>query len=301
MSPEALPRLRAISFRELLDEGVHLTRRSFRELFLPFAVPVALAATAMTVMQARFLGGMSRFAQPGADPTFLVTGFGAMMLGVLAYGLLYGLASTAMLGAMVWVAEGQPPAPGRAWRWAVSGRVLGTLVLQGLLIGLGLLCCVAPGIIVLLRFWLTGAVMAGEQRHGIPALRRSLELVTHNPERRFATSPQVKVIAIAFATWLVSSAATMAVSLPFTIVQQIIMFRSIAGAEGGGDPTAVLDTLVWVQAPQALLGGLVTVAVSLYGSALTALFFLDVRRRMEGGDLEAALDEVGAPRPPVAA
>lgn len=301
MSAEALAGLRTLSFRELLDEGLRLTRRSFRRLFLPFAVPVALAATAMPVTYASLLGGAGRFARPGADPTSLVTGFGALLAAMVTYGAVYGLTATAMLGAMVWVAEGGPPAPGRAWRWAVSARVLGTVVLQGLLVGLGLLCCVAPGVLIMLRFWLTGAVMAGERRHGIAALRRSRELVTHNPERRLATSPQVRVIAIAFATWLVSSAATMAVSLPFTIVQQIIMFRSIVGAEGGGDPTMVFHTLVWIQAPQALLGGLVTVAVGLYGSALTALFFLDLRRRMEGGDLEAALDELGAPRFPGAA
>ncbi|HPC82231.1 MAG TPA: hypothetical protein P5234_02755 [Thermoanaerobaculaceae bacterium] len=299
--PEAPFNLRAISLRELLDEGLRLTRQSFRRLYLPFAIPVALAATAMTVIQAGFYGAVGEAGGFGGDPTSVMAGFGATMIAMLAYVALYLLANTAMLGAMVWTATGEPAGPARAWRWAVSSRVLGTLVLQGLLIGIGLLFCVVPGIVVMLRLWLTGAVMAGERQYGADALRRSAELLTHNPERKLAASPQLKVIAIVFATWLVSAVATMAVNLPFAIAQQIIVFRSIVGAGGDDAPAAVLDTLVWFQAPQALLGGLVTVAVGLYSAALGALFFLDLCRRREGDDLEAALDELGAPRPPVAA
>lgn len=290
-----LPRLGALSFRELLDEGVRAVRHRFRPLFLPFAVPVALAGGLIALLQARMFGALHASGPSLPDMLSLVWSFGPVALATVLYVLMFLVVNLAMQAAMVWAVEGGHPGASPAYRWAVRVRVLWTEMLKLGLIGLGLLCCVAPGLVLILRLWLVEAVMASEGSFGVAALKRAMKLVAHNPERRLATSPQVKVLAIALTAWLVSSVVSMAVNLPFTIVQQLIMLRGIASAEGAADPGGGFGLVLWLQVPQSLLGGLVTVAVLLYGCALTALLFVDLRRRMEGEDIEEALDALGAP------
>lgn len=67
----------------------------------------------------------------------------------------------------------------------------------------------------------------------------------------------------------------------------------------GADPNALLYDArwLWFQVPATLLGSLAQSAVVLYLSFGMALLYFDVRRRREGDDLEAALDELGG-RPP---
>ncbi len=65
------------------------------------------------------------------------------------------------------------------------------------------------------------------------------------------------------------------------------MLRHVSAGAGGGPN---LTPLLWLQVPAQVLGSMSRVAVSLYVSFAIVLLFLDVRRRREGGDLEAALD-----------
>ncbi len=51
----------------------------------------------------------------------------------------------------------------------------------------------------------------------------------------------------------------------------------------------MMDSLLWLQVPGAVLGSLAEVAVTLYLSFGLTLLYFDLRRRKEGDDLEAAV------------
>jgi hypothetical protein len=296
MSDPSPTLVRQRSFRDILDEAIGLSRRHALRMVPSVAVPMAVALFLMTVAQLGFT------MMPGTvDPE---TGFGSMfagMIGFFAAFVLYlvvvAAGTTALAGAAMWQVLDQPRSMGRAWLWAVSPKVLGTSVLLGLTMGAGFVMCMLPGIILGLMFGLTVFVMASETVFGPAAMGRSWELVNHNPGGRLASHPALKVFVIGFVGYLLSYLSSMVVQLPFGIVQQALMLRSLTDVT---DPSAIrIPTAVWwLQVPQSILGAIAMVLVTIYMAFCAALLTVDLGSAKEGGDLEAVLDELGAPRLP---
>jgi hypothetical protein len=288
-----------IPFRLLIDEAVKWTRRHFRAMYLPVAVPISIVNGLIPVAQALWF--TSALSSESPDPASMLVGAGAFMGVALIAGVVWGLGYAALLQAATDVLQGQPMSMKRAWLFTIRPRVFGTSVLAGLCFVVGCVFCLLPGLFLGLLFSMIVPVMAAEGLFGMDAITRSAQLVRYNPMGGIGNSPLLKVFLIFFLGYLLSGAVGMAVQLPFVIAQQILIFR--AAAEGSSDPAHVMSTAVWLQVPGNMLNALVTTAVQLYMSFALVLFYFDLRRRQEGGDLAAAIREMRGPEgaPPAAA
>jgi hypothetical protein len=280
-------------FRLMLDEAMRLTRKHFVAIYPAVAIPMAVAGVIMVVAQTPAMEQMFGADPATLGPNFFVAWLSLMALGVV-YLLLYWIASCVILVGAIEAAAQRPVSMAAAWRWLLKPSVLVTLVGVALLMGLGFMLCILPGYLLGVLFGLVVPVMVIEQVYGSQAMKRSSDLLMHNPQGLFATHPFVRLAVIWFLGWLIAYVVGMAVGLPFGIAQQVIMWRSMAGAESAAGPASVMPIL-WLQVPQVVLGTLARHAVTLYVSFCIALFYLDVRFRKEGTDLDAALDAAGAP------
>ena len=80
-----------------------------------------------------------------------------------------------------------PGEVGKALRqsWSILLPVVGTNLLSSILIGLGMLFFIIPGIYLIFSYWLSPQLMVVERVFGMAALRRSSELMTDNKWRGF--------------------------------------------------------------------------------------------------------------------
>jgi hypothetical protein len=271
--------LPTLSLSGILDGALRAARAHFRQLFVPVALPLALANGIFTVAnqwasQRQAVGG-----------PLVWTVFALSLAALLAS---KGLGSAVLTALAMHATAGRPARPARTWGWILRPRILGTVALAWLALAAGLSCCIVPGIYLGVLFGLAVPVMIEEQRFGIAALRRSAALMSYNPGRELASDPRVKGFVLSFVSWLLGYALTLLLQAPFLIVQQVLMFRELSGG-GEADPTALAARLGWIQVPAAMFGTLGQTAAALYYGFGVALLYADVRRRREGSDLEAAI------------
>lgn len=279
-----------VPLRILLDEAARLGRRHFTRIFLPVAVPVAAAQVLMVVVQVRFMGSMAGGGDPA--PAQVFTGLADFFAAILLFLAVYSLGYGAMGAAAVDAAAGRELHLGRSWRFVLRPRVVATLFTMGLAISAGMMCCFLPGLwlLLLLGFALPAMVEEGEVLAG--AWRRSSQLTRYNPQRRLAASPMLKIFVFLVVGMILSYAVSLVVQMPLIVAQQFLVFRE--AASGAADPETLLydPRWLWLQVPSTAIGSLAQSAVVLYLSFGMALLYFDVRRRREGLDLEAALDEL---------
>ena len=287
-----------LPFRLLIDEAMRLTRRHFRQMYLPVAVPVALTQALVPIAQALVYRG---FSTGTPDPTSMIAGMVGFFGVVFVTGIVWGLGYGALLVAATEAQSGAGVSMGRAWLTMVRPRVFGTSLLTGLAMLVGCVLCVLPGVFLMLAFSLAVPVMVAERIYGTTALARAVSIVRQNPEGRFATHPMVKVFLILVIGYVLSSIVGFVVQLPFAIAQQILMFRAAAEGEMT-DPMQMMTTMTLLQVPAGVLNALATTVIQIYLSFALTLFYFDLRRRQEGGDLESAIQEMAgrAPVPPAA-
>jgi len=292
--------LETLPFRVLIDEAMTLTRRHFRAIFPSVALPVLLGTVALTVAQARWMAGMSRL---GAAPAFpaVVGSFALFMLGVAAFVAIKMVAYGAMMAGTVDVVAARPLSMGSCWGFMARPRVIGTIVLGTVATVVAFLFCFFPAIYVGLLLAYTLPVMRDEGSFGVEALRRSGAIARFNPRREWSSSSMLKTFLMFVVGGLISYAVSFMVQLPFVIAQQVVIFKDAASGEAA-DPAVLMESLLWLQVPGAILGSLAEVAVTLYLSFGLTLLYFDLRRRKEGGDLEAAVAaleaRVGVPAGP---
>jgi hypothetical protein len=294
---------RLLSLGELMDTAVRLARRNFSTIFPGIAIPLAFAASFMVVLQISFFKSFfPSMAHAAANPFGMLKEALPFAIGFVFYVAIYSTAMVAMLVCAIAVVDGRPPSLAHAWTYPWRLRVIWTGLVWLAVVGAGTLLCIVPGIWAGLVFGMTLPVMVAEERFGWAALSRSNELMRHNPSHRLRHHPVVRLIVLAVAGGVVSYAANFAVSIPFVVAQQILMFRSVLTSPGTQppDPQVMFSSWwVWLQLPQTLLSTLVTTAVSLFTSLATALLYRDLVNSREGRDLEATLDELGAPPLPL--
>ncbi|MET0553449.1 MAG: hypothetical protein ABW221_10465 [Vicinamibacteria bacterium] len=283
-----------LPFRLLIDEAMRLTRRHFRQMYLPVALPVALAQALVPVAQALIFGGGFFTAAP--DPASMIAGMAGFFGLVFVTGAVWGLGYGALLVAATEAQTDAGVSMARAWLTMVRPRVLGTSVLVALALLVGCALCLLPGVFVALAFSLVVPVMAAERIYGTTALARAVALVRQNPGGQFVTHPMLKVFLILVIGYVLSSVVGLVIQMPFVIAQQVIVFRSAAEGQTT-DPMQLMTTMTLLQLPASVLNALATTVVQLYLSFALALFYFDLRRRQEGGDLESAIQEM-AGRPP---
>ncbi|HEV8239820.1 MAG TPA: hypothetical protein VGS57_10675, partial [Thermoanaerobaculia bacterium] len=191
---QATPQLETIPFAVLIDEAWKSTRVWARTILVPAALLLAPAALGIQV-----LVGMWNLSLVGMDPsrfesgrfcgTMALGGLGALVLGIwflFVYGSMM-VSATRSLG-------GESPALRPSLRFYLQPRVWATDLLAWLLIGLGLLACILPGLFLMAAWSLRVPVMVREGRYGWDAMKRSWELLAHNPSGELFRHPVVKVL-----------------------------------------------------------------------------------------------------------
>jgi len=278
-------------FRLLIDEALRQARRHFRVLYLPVAVPVAVFATLLAVVQAAWFSRLTTATDIGA----LSITPGVYLLTLIYVGILV-VAYTALQVGVMDVLEGRPADMKRAWSFAIQGRVLGTLFLWYVAVLASALCCCIPALYVgpLLSF--TSPIMVNEGKFGTDALRRSSDLANYDAGQGFFERPIVKVFLFLLVGILISYLLGLLIALPFQIPMYVDMFRKAASGE---DTIQSMPRWLWLQVPAQFLNALVSTAVYLYMCFGIALLFYDTRGRKEGTDLRSEIDAIfGGPPPP---
>lgn len=279
-----------VSIRELLDGAIRFVRSTYARVVVPVGVPMSLVQGASVVAQSR----LQAVESPGAHEIALLglTVFGTVVVYGLAYYALQVVATDGVAGRALRMR--------RAWLVPLRPRVFGTLLLSGIAVMVGTLFCLLPGIYLGLGLSMLMPVVVEERLHGLAALRRCWTVARFNPARRLSDDPRVKVLLLGIAGWLIAYLLGLLVQLPLMAAMFFFAFRSISEGRSESFEEAMGD-LVWVQAPTAMVGTLVQVAVSLYMAYGVAMLYFDTRRRMSGEDLVAELDALAGPAPTVPA
>ena len=287
-----------LPLRILLDHAVGVSRRHFRAIYPPVAVPLALAAAAFPVAQAFLMEPMFTMREPPAPSRVLAMSAG-FVLALLAFMVVYVFAYGAMYVAVVNAAAGRTVSMRDAWRTVVRPRVWATMLLTWVAFLAGFVCCILPGVYVAILFCLVMPVIVEEGLSGTEALGRSAALVSYNPQKTLAADPRGKAFLIVFVGTLMGYALTFVLQLPFIVAQQVYMIRQAASGEAA-DPAAMMALMTWLQVPSNVLGTLAQTAVQLYIAFGLALLYFDVRGRKEGFDLEAGIARLEGDAPPAA-
>jgi hypothetical protein len=284
-----------LPLRLLIDEALKYFRAHFFKIYFPVAIPVALLSGLLPLAQMVWFRSLTGL-ENSANPFAMLPGLGAFLLVAILVGVVSGLGYTAVQVACVDAISGRPVSMSRAWLTAVRPRVFGTLVLSWLAMTAGLMCCILPGLYVALLFCVVVPVMVAEGTFGTDALGRSYRLMTYNPQQDFGADPRVKAFLILFVGALLGWVLGFLVTLPLVVVQQIMVFRNVAGATRT-DPQAMMQGMLWLQIPTQVLATMARLTVSLYVGFGIALLFFDLRRRREGMDLEAAIGSLSPEAP----
>lgn len=284
---------RPLGLRLLLDRAVTLVRRHGKTIYPAMALPAALLQLGVVVAANRWTAHWMRSLRDAesGDLSQIFSGCSGFAIGWSVMMVLYLVWAAALGRAALDGALGQPIAMGRAWRWAFDSERIGTLFLVGLAVGLGFLALIVPGVLLFLRWNLVLPVMAAEGIGGSAAMRRSWALMKYNPRRQLAASPMVKMLVVLVVGYLISLVVSLLLQLPFSLAQQFLTLRRAAA---GVPPEELLAGagVLSLQMISALLGSLAQSVVAVYISFAVSLLYLDLRHRMEGEDLEAALSEL---------
>jgi hypothetical protein len=287
----ALPPAQPLPFRLLLDEAVRQARQHFGRIYPAVAIPLALLGGLLPLAQGLMFRGFPMEGRSNPSPASMMQGMAAFWLVMLGWMTVYFLSYGVLIAAAVDAVAQRPISMGRTWLFIVRPRAFGTLLLVAAATILGSFCCVAPGIYLGLLFSFTVPVMVDEGLFGIAALRRSADLTRYNPLRQLDADPRLKVFIVVFVGLLLGYVVSMLVQLPMIVVQQLIVAREIAGGRRV-DPAVLMARMTWLQVPSQIFAMLTNTAVYLYVSLGLALLYVDVKRRREGTDLEAAVAQL---------
>ena len=284
---EALP-AQPLPFRLLLDEAVRQSRRHFRRIYPAVAIPLALASGLVPLSQWLMFRTMTAAGRSGPTAGAMIRGVAGFWLVMMLYLAVYWLGYLVLFGSAVDALAQRPLSMGFEWRRVLRPAIFGTLLLSTVVTGLGFVACILPGIYLGLLFSLTLPVVVDDGLLGTAAMRRSAELTRYNPQRALDADPRFKVFVIVFVGTLLGYVIGTVVQLPMIVVQQLMMLRETAGGRQTA-PDVLMAKLTWLQVPSQILAMLTSTAVHLYVCFGLALLYVDVKRRREGVDLEAAV------------
>ncbi|HEU4976206.1 MAG TPA: hypothetical protein VFT50_14025 [Baekduia sp.] len=256
--------MRPLDLGETFDAAFGIVRERWRTLVVVMAVvavPVELLSLLVTALTTDrhdvASGGLLTGTDYGSDGAGLAGGAIVATLAIVGY----LLGTVACYRAVTDTYAGRETSAEASLRFA--GERLGPALWLMILILLGLvagfLACVVPGVWLAIAWSVAMPVLLVEGRHGVPALRRSAELVR---DRWWATFGKLFV---AYVLALVASGVVSAVlTTPVSVA-------------AGSDSFAAL-------AVQHLASALTSLVTTPFVAAVTALVYFDLRARKEGFD-----------------
>lgn len=208
----------------------------------------------------------------------LATGLagGGMILVLLLTLILQPIGTAASLHVIAQEFIGQRASLGDAFHFAFHrfGRLLGASLLAGLLIGLGSLLCLVPGIVFLIWYILVGQVVVVEGLKGDKALQRSKSLGVGFRGRIFGL-------------WILFLLLGILLGTMAGLLERVLPSTEWVPSTSGRTPV--------FHYPQYVVNQLVTYAVNIlvhsYSAVCFTLLYFDLRIRKEGFDLELAAQQ----------
>ncbi len=276
------PRLKPRTVTEILDGSFRL----YRENFFTFLGIMAVAYVPVIVLLV-FLMGTVMAGVAGAAATPIDSGdqaavvqamterllpiLGFYFFTIFLYMLAIQLATGALTRAVGARYLNEPASIGRAYGhvFRMFFKYLGTILLSGLVVGLGFMFCIVPGIIFAIWFAFTSSVCVLEGMGGVNAMGRSRELARGNAWR---------IIGL----WLLTILANLVLGWAIGFFAEFVVPKMIEGVS-----TQVMVSQGIQQVFSMILQPLFSVA--------WILFYYDLRIRKEGFDLEVLAKAMSAP------
>ena len=274
-TPGAALELRPMGIGDILDRTFRLYRSHFMPFFLVMLAVQAMAYVCTVAWQMSFWTHLHATPRALVGPAalsssllFIPVMFVIFVLNQIGIGTL-----TAAVSAAILQHEVSMRAAFRAVRGKL-GRLLGASLLNTLIILLGFMLCIIPGIYFSMWYLLVSEVVVLENLGATAALPRSKELMRVKTDRGFAHHNYTKAGIILLITFALGAVVGGMIGVPFGIA------RALSGPRDMGNPFA----------PLALLQGVLTMAVQAavapVGRIAMILFYYDIRIRKEGFDLE---------------
>jgi hypothetical protein len=269
--------LRPMGIGDILDRTFRLYRSHFMPFFLVMLIVQSIAYVGTLAWQLSFWTQMPAAGQSAAPPGPAFFGAFALIIPVMivtfvlnqvGIGALTAAVSSAFLHQEVSIRKALQTVRSKL------GRLVGATLLNSLIIGLGFMLCIIPGIYFSLWYLLVSQVVIIESLRPVAALRRSKELMRVKTDRGFAHHNYTKAALILLIMFALGAVIGGIVSVPFAIAQ------AISGAHHAPSPYEPLQLL------QGVLTMVVQAGVAPVGLIAMILFYYDIRIRKEGFDLE---------------
>ncbi|CAN5848695.1 hypothetical protein BH20GEM3_BH20GEM3_05040 [soil metagenome] len=253
--------LRPLTLGEILDAAFALYRRHFGTLFLTAVLPMLPVVA--------FWAAFPLFARGAPEQVTELANLGGWLLApytipatLLVWGALLHQVSLAYLDSPISVREG--------YRRGVRRLLplLGATFAASVLIGLGLVLLVIPGILLLIMFFAVGPAVVIESRGPIEALGRSREL---------ARGAWGRIFAVLFLLFLITALPTFALAAA----------TGVGALASGSGAVAVLES-PWIFTAFQALSVLLSALTTPFMTAGLVLLYYDRRVRSEALDVELA-------------
>lgn len=263
----------------VLDNAMRIYRKSLFPCF-PIVLVASLATAVPSTMLALQMGSVAGTDNPQAmldlfqSPDLWLMYLAMMVVGIIAYGALFARIDA--------IARGQSMSMGSAVgaglrRFPV---LLAVSILLGLMVGIGTVLLIIPGI-VLWGYFQLAMVAAVLERNGVfGSFGTSARLVSGNWWRTNVT------IFVAFVMMLVLFVVIA------TIAGIFAGFFGAASAGSGASPADVADDLVAFQLVQQGLSAVLNVFVMTFFPSVLLAVFYDLKLRKEGADLATRVGEL---------
>ncbi|HEY2783586.1 MAG TPA: hypothetical protein VGJ05_01310 [Fimbriiglobus sp.] len=265
---------------DVLDRGLKVL---FTRLPIFYAINVIVLAPAILIQLAiPFVINSGTQADSTIAISFVVLG-----IVVLVSLILQPIGTAAIVHIIMETYVGRKPGIGQAFSFAFTRflPLLGASIVVGLIVFVGLIACIAPGVYFAVSYIFVTQVVVLERLSAGEALSRSQKLISGHRGRVFGLIVIIYIVII-----LVN--AVLSIGL-----EKVLPNQKAVPANGGirleiNTVNYILDTLI---------SELVQIIFTTYLAVCTTLLYLDVRIRKEGFDIELASqlgEEVRGPRDP---
>jgi hypothetical protein len=254
---------------ETLDAAIRLYRADWKTLMLI----VAVIAVPFTVIQDLAVKVVTKPALIGGRLFLTHSGLGAIYgFFLVNFLVVQPILRGSMVRALAGLYLGERPKARESLRFALSklGPLLVAIILSSLVIALGIVALVIPGIIFAIRYEFVTSAVVVERKTGREALGRSWRLTKGIAMRIFGTL---------FLAGLIAG-----------IISTILLIPSLAFQVNG-----TLGTNVWIA--RAVLGSIASVITTPFATAVGVLLYFDARIRKEAFDLAVMAREVSSVAP----
>ena len=257
--------IRPLGLGEILNQGISLFRRNFVPLAGSFAavyLPVQLILRLGVGTFPDLPGGMQDMTQEqyaAAMSSIAATRIVFALIGGTALFIAYMVAEGVLIhrAARAYLGESESIGGSPSFGFSRLVPLLLTCLLKGILIGIGLILLVAPGIYLLFRYALSTSVVVIEGLTGVKALERSRKLM----------APGIHILQLLM-LGAIGALISFAVAVPVGMLGENILTYVVA---------AVVQTLV-----------------SAFTATLFVVFYFSARCRIDGFDLDRLAESLAA-------